>query len=410
MKKQLCATPCIPITIGTVQLCGKKSLIFYLTNELHRVWHRVYTEGIFRLLHDQRTNQKRRPPLETPSIFYIKMKKTSVIFLAILFIAISCKNGTEKASTVSETYSTVKTEAQLIEEYLTQSGDYVNSRQFPSMIKSETVLESLDSSCHVIDIRDPEFYAMGHIKGAVNVQFSDLPAYFETKIKPYEFDKIVIACYHGQRSSYTTMLLRLMGYGNVYSMRWGMAAWNPEVDCNNPWSELISSDYSSRLETTVNPAAPAGDYPSLETEKTTGEEIFKERIAMMFENGFKGFTISAEEVFENPDSFYIINYERKDKYEFGHIPRAIRYKPGATLGIEAEMRTIPKDKNIVVYCATGHNSSFVVAYLRLLGYNAQSIRYGNNSFMHDKMIQEKINLSWEAFTDEEMLKDFPYVK
>lgn len=338
------------------------------------------------------------------------MKNNSIILLAIFLLAISCKSGSEKSAPVIQSYSTEKTEAQLIEEYLTQSGDYVNSRQFPSMIKSETVLESLDSSCHVIDIRDPEFYAMGHIKGAVNVQFSDLPAYFETKIKPYEFDKIVIACYHGQRSSYTTMLLRLMGYGNVYSMRWGMAAWNPEVDCNSPWSELISSEYSARLETTVNTAAPAGDYPSLETDKTTGEEIFKERIAKLFENGFKGFTISAEEVFENPDSFYIINYERKDKYEFGHIPGAVRYKPGATLGIEAEMRTIPKDKNIVVYCATGHNSSFVVAYLRLLGYNAQSLRYGNNSFMHDKMVQEKISLSWEAFSEAEMVKEFPYVK
>lgn len=338
------------------------------------------------------------------------MKRTFIFFIVFLFLAISCKTGTEKPEQVSVNPSSVKTKAQLIEDYLVKSGDYVNSRQFPSMMKSETVLQSLDSSCLVIDIREPEFFSQGHIRGAVNLAFGDLPDYFESGIKPYEYEKIVIVCYHGQLSSYTTMLLRLMGYGNVYSMRWGMAAWNPDVDGGSPWSELVKSDYSSMLETKVNPAAPAGDYPTLETDATAGEEIFRERISKLFEAGFRGFTISAEEVFENPDSFYIINYDRKDKYENGHIPGAVRYKPGATLGIESEMRTIPKDKKVVVYCATGHNSAFVVAYLRLLGYNACSLRYGNNSFMHDKMVQDKLKLSWEAFSDEEMVKKFPYTK
>ena len=61
------------------------------------------------------------------------------------------------------------------------------------------------------------------------MKFGDIPAYFEHSIKPYRYDKIVMVCDKGQVSSYTTMLLRLMGYGNVYSMRWGMSAWNPDL-------------------------------------------------------------------------------------------------------------------------------------------------------------------------------------
>ena len=53
------------------------------------------------------------------------------------------------------------------------------------------------------------------------------------------------------------------------------------------------------------------------------------------------------------------------------------------------MSTIPKDKEVVVYCETGHNSGFVTAYLRLFGYNAHTLSYGNNSFMDDKMVAEK---------------------
>jgi rhodanese-related sulfurtransferase len=337
------------------------------------------------------------------------MRKVHVILFSILFLAIACGTGNEKSAQKPDMQPKVKTEADLLVEYLAQKGDYVNSRQFPSMIKAERVLSGLDSSCYVIDLRDPEMFAKGHIKGAANVQFGDIPVYFETKIKPYEYDKIVIVCDHGQRSSYTTQLLRLMGYGNVYSMRWGMAAWNPALAGDRPWSKIISSEYSSRLDTVEHPANAAGEYPSPGTFKTTGSEIFKYRVNKLFAEGFKDFSVSAADVFANPDNFYIINYDRKDKYDFGHVPGAIRYKPGATLGIEAEMKTIPTDKDVVVYCATGHNSAFVVAYLRLLGYKAHSMRYGNNSFMHDKMVQEKTRLSWEAFS-EEMIKDFPYTK
>lgn len=328
--------------------------------------------------------------------------------LLFLILAASCKNAGE-TKTPSVSADKPKTEADLLVEYLAGAGDYVNSRQFPSMIKPETVLKGLDSSMHIVDLRSEVEFKKGHIRNAVNVQFSDLPAYFENSIKPYEYDKIVLVCDHGQKSSYTTMLLRLMGYGNVYSMRWGMAAWNKDLAGDKPWLSLITSDYSSKLETKENLQPATGEYPVPGTGKSTGEEIFKERINQIFAAGTKDFSVSAGDVFANPDSFYIINYDRKDKYDFGHVPGAVRYKPGATLGIEAEMKTIPANKDVVVYCATGHNSAFVVAYLRLLGYKAHSMRFGNNSFMHDKMLQEKARLSWEVFTDD-MVKDYPYTK
>ena len=337
------------------------------------------------------------------------MKQISLLLLLPLFILASCKQGTEKKAESAVAQVTVKTEADLLLEYLAQSGDYVNSRKFPSMIKPETVMAGIDSAMHIIDMRDAAEYKNAHIKGAVNVQFSEIPAYFENSIKPYEYDKIVLVCNHGQKSSYTTQLLRLMGYGNVFSMRWGMATWNKATDSGKPWSAIISSEYSSKLETKENLAAVAGIFPVLNTGKTTGEEIFKDRIATLFAEGLKDFALTADGVFSNVDSFYIINYERKDKYDFGHVPGAIRYKPGGTLGIESEMKTIPTDKDVLVYCATGHNSAFVVAYLRLFGYKAHSMKMGCNSFMHDKMMQEKTSLGWEAYTDE-MLKNYPVVK
>ena len=71
--------------------------------------------------------------------------------------------------------------------------------------------------------------------------------------------------------------------------------------------------------------------------------------------------------------------------------------------------SIPSDKTVVVYCGTGHNSGFATAYLRLFGYDARTLRYGNNSFMYDKMVKQRTALSWLPFTSADV-NNFEVVK
>jgi rhodanese-related sulfurtransferase len=299
-------------------------------------------------------------------------------------------------------------ETSLLLKDLAENGDYVNSQVFPSLIKASIVNESLGKNLLVIDLRSPELFAEGHIKGSVNKKFKELPVYFETGIKPFEYDKIILVCEDGQVSSYTTSLLRLMGYGNVYSMRWGMSAWNKKY-ADIEWLRGVSGKFETILETKVNEKPSSTGMPELKTGMTTGEEIGLARFKKLFGEGTGSILISADEVFSNPDKYFIINLERKDKYEDGHIPGAVRYKPEATLGYTDEMASIPANKTIVVYCGTGHNSGFATAYLRLFGYDARTLRYGNNSFMYDKMIRQKTALSWLPFTIADV-NDFEVVK
>jgi len=347
----------------------------------------------------------------------IIMKRFSTIFqiavFAVLSVFISCTGGQKQNNNAEPAAEKsivqpveINQEAKLLVDYLAESGDYVNSREFPSLIGAEAANKALAGNTLVIDMRKPEIFEKGHIKGAVNVEISGLTDYFANKIKPFEYDKIILACYSGQSSSYSTSLLRLMGYGNVFSLRWGMSGWNPKMD--NHWLENIASDYEENLDTADVPKAAPGDFPLLNTGKTTGAEIFDERIGNLFSE-YSEATITADSVFSHPEKYYIINYERKDKYEAGHIPGAVRYKTGGTLGIVAEMQTIPADREIVVYCSAGHNSAFVTAYLRLFGYNVKTLKYGNNSFMNNKMIIEKDKLSWQPFTEADVM-DFPVVK
>jgi len=335
-----------------------------------------------------------------------------VLFSAVLLSGCNNKKQVNKPEVVQEVKKPVDiaigNETALFLKDLKENGDYVNSKMYPSLIKASIVNESLGKNILVVDLRTQKQYTEGHIKSAVNKRFEDLPSYFETGIKPFQFDKIIIVSDDGQLSSYATCLLRLKGYGNVYSMRWGMSAWNNKY-AQEGWLKGVSGKYEAKLETTVNERPPALRMPELQTGLSKGAEIGTDRFKKLFEQGTSDVLITSDEVFSNPQKYYIINLERKDKYEDGHIPGSVRYKPEGTLGYPEEMASIPTDKPVVVYCGTGHNSGFATAYLRLLGYDAHTLKYGNNGFMHDKMIKQRTLLSWLPFTSEDV-NNFEVVK
>jgi hypothetical protein len=49
----------------------------------------------------------------------------------------------------------------------------------------------------------------------------------------------------------------------------------------------------------------------------------------LFADGTGDILIAADEIFSDPGKYFVINLERKDKYDAGHI-RAVRYKPEST--------------------------------------------------------------------------------
>jgi rhodanese-related sulfurtransferase len=340
----------------------------------------------------------------------------SFLFFLCLFSVTGCKGKkTENKHEVVQVENTtvnrpvmIGNETTLLLKDLKENGDYVNSKVFPSLIKASIVNESLGKNILIVDLRSTTQFAEGHIKGAVNKKFSELPSFFETGIKPFEYDKIILVSEDGQLSSYTTCLLRLMGYGNVYSMRWGMSAWNNRY-AQEGWLKGVSGKYETKLENTVNERPSLNGMPDLKTGLLTGPEIGTARFRKLFEEGTADIFITTDEVFSNPQKYYIINLDRKDKYEDGHIPGAVRYKPEGTLGYTDEMASIPAGKPVVVYCGTGHNSGFATAYLRLFGYDAHTLKYGNNGFMYDKMVKQRTALSWLPFTQAEV-NNFEVVK
>jgi thiosulfate sulfurtransferase len=80
---------------------------------------------------------------------------------------------------------------------------------------------------NVIDIRDPQSYAAGHMPQAVNINNQNASDYIE------EADKttpLVVVCYHGHSSQPAAQYFAAQGFEDVYSMDGGFEVWK----LNNP--------------------------------------------------------------------------------------------------------------------------------------------------------------------------------
>lgn len=78
---------------------------------------------------------------------------------------------------------------------------------------------------YLLDVRDPEEYAHGHIDGAHLLPLPSLPEHLHEVPKD---KKVICICHVGQRSSQAARLLRAAGYRSVYNMTGGMLAWESE--------------------------------------------------------------------------------------------------------------------------------------------------------------------------------------
>jgi rhodanese-related sulfurtransferase len=272
-------------------------------------------------------------------------------------------------------------------EYLeSDGGDFINTTYTGAIKSAEQVKTNLGTSGqYLIDIRSADAYASGHVEGAVRVDWADLITHVEgITSNPTE---IIIICYSGQSAAYGASLLRLLGHDNVYSMKFGMTSWNSDFDS---WTTNCSNARVTQFETTNNPKGPVVDPPVLDTGEKEAVAILRKRVETVLEAGFSAGAVSHTDVFNDLDGYYINNYWPTDQYlNPGHIPGAINYVPKQDLKSENYLNTLPADKKIVSYCYTGQGSAFLTAYLRVLGYDAYSLKFGANGMIHDSMPASK---------------------
>lgn len=102
----------------------------------------------------------------------------------------------------------------------------------------------------IVDIREPDEYAGGHIQGSLLVPrgiletscewgYSDtLPALAQARTQP-----VVLVCRSGNRTALAALTLQQMGFEQVFSMKTGVRGWNDyELPLVNMQDEAVDID------------------------------------------------------------------------------------------------------------------------------------------------------------------------
>ncbi len=311
-----------------------------------------------------------------------------MLILPLLFVYTGCSKD---EGTVEPTPTAAINEAQVLVEYLEANGDFLNTAA-PAVITASALNADLlakPDKIHIIDIRaQADYETKGHISGAVRVDLKNIATYIKGLANAASYEKIVIACYSGQTAGVAVSVLRLLGYSNVSSLKYGMSSWN--ASCATSWAS--GSGYGNNFTgfvTTETPKAAAGNLPTLNTGKKTGKEILEERInqflATTSASPFDDIKVAWSAVTGNLSNYYIANYWASSDYVKGHLPGAIQYTPKADLKLSAALKTLPTNKPVVVYCYTGQTSAQVATILKIIGYDAKSLMFGVNILNYDWM-------------------------
>lgn len=87
-----------------------------------------------------------------------------------------------------------------------------------------------DPNLQVVDVRTPQEFAAGHIKGARNVDFRS-PDFEKNIAKAVKKRKTVLVyCRSGKRSLNAMNLMVKNGFKDVYNMEGGILAWEKEYE------------------------------------------------------------------------------------------------------------------------------------------------------------------------------------
>lgn len=357
----------------------------------------------------------------------IKKYIPALLFSGIIFLFPAClKDDVNPVKSISLSNNA------LLLNYLETNGNYINSGNMPSIVDVDEVYNNLESYL-IVDMRSKEDYSSGHIPGAINVRNDSLVEYLNSKNSLSLYPKVIIVSNDGQASAYCTSLLRIYGFNNAYSLNFGMALWNSAF--SNSWIEKVKDHLIQYYLSGSNlfPGDPGMELPDIQFDIQNGnkQDNIKSLITQTIKEGFNSqayVSLSPPDSVIDPDTevkFYFDNENISDfyiicfgftrlyynlhmfPYPTGHLPNAYFYS-SRDLQSSTLLQSLPPDKKIVIYSASGQISAFVAAYLRLLGYDAKSLLYGADNFTYSRMVYDKDFFSPYVFLMND-IRNYPYV-
>ena len=79
----------------------------------------------------------------------------------------------------------------------------------------------------VLDVRSPEDFAAGHIRDARHIPLKDLKSRI-SELDKFKSKSVIVVCSSGNESARAAGQLKSAGFGEVYSLEGGLAAWRAQ--------------------------------------------------------------------------------------------------------------------------------------------------------------------------------------
>ncbi len=294
------------------------------------------------------------------------LKKTLAALMVLMVAALffSC-GGSEESSSAPESESSQQAAPQgasvedAVDAYFANMPDHIykiGQADFVEMVKAGEPMT-------VIDIRQPDVYEAGHIEGAVNLPWGSDALVDQLASIPQD-GNVFVYCYTGQTAGQTVALMNLVGI--------------PARSVNLGWNLGISNveGVDAVTETTAN-SLPSATY-DLDPNLYGAYQAYFEDMATKAGTNFANNIVSeanAKAILDAADpDVEFVSIRRAEHYAEGHIPTATNMPWGK--GMQTMFDSLPADKKLIVYCYSGQTAGQTVAMLRVLGYDAVSLRGG----------------------------------
>jgi rhodanese-related sulfurtransferase len=179
-------------------------------------------------------------------------------------------------------------------------------------------------------------------------------------------DKTVfVHCYTGQTAGQAVVTMRMAGI--------------PAISVNSGWNLGISQveGYEAATESTVNEIDTAYDNGASDEVIAVIRDYYQamgEKAGTVFANNMVSEDNALKIVEAGDEGVQFVSLRRPADYDAGHIANAVNVPFGADMldGVSS----LPADKKLVAYCYSGQTANQATALLRLLGYDAVSLRFG----------------------------------
>nr|WP_221292532.1 rhodanese-like domain-containing protein [Herbaspirillum sp. SJZ102] len=104
----------------------------------------------------------------------------------------------------------------LLVPYLQQRGNKLTLLQATQMINQGKTL--------VLDVRDADQFAAGHLRDARNIPLKELPQRI-AELDKFKGRQVIVVCQNGTQAMKAEASLKKAGFADVYGLNGGIAAW-----------------------------------------------------------------------------------------------------------------------------------------------------------------------------------------